>query len=77
MFDALLLLLTRSIMIHQLQVPSMACSACVETITQAIQEIDAAAAVDADPKTKAVQVTTEQSEAAVRDAIANAGYPVS
>ncbi|MEO0373355.1 MAG: heavy-metal-associated domain-containing protein [Cyanobacteria bacterium P01_A01_bin.17] len=64
-------------MIHQLQVPSMACSACVDTITQAVHKIDTAAAVEADPKTKIVQVTTEQSEAVVKDAIATAGYPVS
>ncbi|NJM75361.1 MAG: heavy-metal-associated domain-containing protein [Acaryochloridaceae cyanobacterium RU_4_10] len=35
-----------------LTVPSMACSACAETIAKAVRSIDAAAQVTADPKTK-------------------------
>ncbi len=63
-------------MAYQLQVPSMACSACVDSITQAVLKIDADATVEADTKTKAVQVTTLQPEAVIRDAISAAGYPV-
>ena len=61
----------------ELTVPSMACSACAETITNAIQGIDAAAKVEADPKTKLVKVETQQPDNVVKDAIASAGYPVS
>ena len=60
----------------ELKVPSMACSACVETISQAVTAIDPKAKVDADTKTKVVQVETQQPETKVREAIAKAGYPV-
>ena len=60
----------------QLKVPKMACSACVNTITKAVQAIDSAATVEADVKTKLVTVQTAKSESDVRNAIASAGYPV-
>lgn len=60
----------------QLKVPSMACSACAETITKAIQGVDPAATVQADPKTKAVVIDTTVEGEVVKAAIAAAGYPV-
>ena len=57
-------------------VPNLACSACVETVTQAIQAIDTTAQVKADSKTKQVEVTTNASEAAIKQAIVDAGYTV-
>jgi copper chaperone len=60
----------------ELKVPSMACSACAETITKAVTAMDPTAKVEADPKTKLVKVETQQLEAVVREAIASAGYPV-
>lgn len=60
----------------ELTVPNMACSACSETITKAIQAIDPAAAVQADPKTKQVNIETQASEAAIKQAITAAGYTV-
>ncbi len=60
----------------ELKVPSMACSACADTITKAVQTIDPDAKVTADPKTKLVAVETQQSETVVKAAIATAGYPV-
>ena len=60
----------------QLTVPSMACSACGDTITKAIAKLDPNAEVKADPKTKLVTVETIQPETAIREAIASAGYPV-
>lgn len=59
----------------QFNVPSMACSACAETITKAVKSIDASAKVQADPKTKVVNVETQASDQAVKAAIAAAGYP--
>lgn len=64
------------IMTLQLTVPNMACSACSDTITKAIQAIDPAATVQADPKTKQVQVDTQATEAAIKQAITDAGYTV-
>ncbi len=60
----------------QLKVPTMACSACSDTLTKAIQAIDPTATIQADPKTKLVEVDTQASETAIRDAIAAAGYTV-
>ncbi|HEY9649160.1 MAG TPA: heavy-metal-associated domain-containing protein [Coleofasciculaceae cyanobacterium] len=60
----------------ELKVPSMACSACADTITKAVKTVDGDATVQADPKTKLVSVETQASEAAIKDAITAAGYPV-
>ena len=54
----------------------MACSACGETITKAINTVDAAANVQAAPQTKLVNIHTQASEAAITDAITAAGYSV-
>jgi copper chaperone len=60
----------------QLKVPNMACSACGDTITQAIQAIDPAAKVQADSKTKWVTIETQAAEATVKAAVTAAGYTV-
>jgi len=52
----------------------MACSACADTITKAVQDVDPTAEVTADPKTKQVNIDTQTSEMTVREAIATAGY---
>ncbi|MBV8884336.1 MAG: heavy-metal-associated domain-containing protein [Chroococcidiopsidaceae cyanobacterium CP_BM_RX_35] len=59
----------------QLKVPKIACSACVDTITQAVAAIDPAAKVEADTKTKIVSIETQKPETAIKQAIAVAGYP--
>ncbi|MBE9191542.1 heavy-metal-associated domain-containing protein [Gloeocapsopsis crepidinum LEGE 06123] len=58
-----------------LKVPKMACSACVNTITKAIKSVDANATVQAEPKTKLVNVETQASETVVKEALASVGYP--
>ena len=60
----------------QLTVPNMACSACSDTITKAIKAIDPAATVQADTKTKQVNIETQAPETAIKQAITNAGYTV-
>lgn len=60
----------------QFKVPNMACSACVTTISNAIIAIDPTAKVEADPKTKFVNIETQQSEPAVKQVITAAGYSV-
>jgi len=64
------------IMTLQLTVPNMACSACGETITNAVKAVDPVATVQADPKTKLVNIETQQSETAIKQAITDAGYTV-
>lgn len=63
-------------MTYEFTVPDMACSACSDTITKAIQAIDAAATVQTDVKTKQVSVDTQIAEADLRRAIAEAGYTI-
>ncbi|OWY67781.1 heavy metal transporter [cyanobacterium TDX16] len=60
----------------QLKVPNMACSACGQTITKAIKAIDPTAIVQTEPKTKQVNIETQVSQAAVKEAITAAGYSV-
>ncbi|BCX09723.1 copper chaperone [Fischerella thermalis CCMEE 5330] len=59
-----------------LKVPNMACSACVESITKAVKTVDPAAIVQADTKTKLVQIETQAAEVAITEAITAAGYTV-
>ena len=61
----------------QLKVPGIACSACVNTVTKAIKSIDANATVDADTKTKIVNVQSQQPEDKIKEIIADAGYSAS
>ncbi|MEO3706794.1 heavy-metal-associated domain-containing protein [Trichormus azollae] len=59
----------------KLTVPGMACSACANNITNAVKAIDANANVEADLKTKLVNVDTQASETAIKQALVAAGYP--
>jgi copper chaperone len=59
----------------QLKVPKIACAACVDTVTKAVKSVDATALVEADTKAKTVSIETQQSEAAIKKAIAAVGYP--
>jgi copper chaperone len=70
------LFLSRKSMTLQLTVPNMSCSVCANTITKALQAVDANASVQADPTTKLVNVETQASETAIKEALAAAGYPV-
>jgi copper chaperone len=60
----------------QLKVPDMACSACVETITQAVLALDPSAQVSTDLQTKQVQIESQHTEASLREAIVAAGYTI-
>lgn len=60
----------------QLKVPNMACSACSDKITKAIQAIDPTATVQADTKTKLIEIETQAPEPTVREAITTAGYTI-
>ncbi|ATS19048.1 heavy-metal-associated domain-containing protein [Synechococcus sp. PCC 6717] len=60
----------------KLYVPDMACSACRDTITAAIQAIDPAVTVRADLETKWLQIETTAPEPRVRQVIQRAGYTI-
>lgn len=62
-------------MTTQLKVPNIACSACVDTVNKAIKSVDANATVEADTKNKIVNVQSQQSEAKIKEIIAEVGYP--
>jgi copper chaperone len=64
------------LMIWQLTIPNMACSACVTNITSAVQAVDAQAALSADLPSKVVSIDSQLSLAAIAEAITQAGYPV-
>ena len=52
-----------------LTVPTLACSACVETVTKAFHSVDAIAQVATDPRTKQVSIVTNAAETDIRRAI--------
>ncbi|MEB3311803.1 MAG: heavy-metal-associated domain-containing protein [Snowella sp.] len=60
----------------QLTVSSIACDACATAITNAIQQQFPDAQVDVDVPTKLVTVKTAASEAAIKQAITEAGHEV-
>ncbi|MGB3236673.1 MAG: heavy-metal-associated domain-containing protein [Geitlerinemataceae cyanobacterium] len=60
----------------QLKVPDMACSACANTIDQAVKQVDANAKVEADVTAKTVTIETQQPVEAIKKAIVAAGYTV-
>ncbi|WP_250126546.1 heavy-metal-associated domain-containing protein [Chroococcidiopsis sp. CCMEE 29] len=57
----------------QLMVPKLACSSCVKTVTGAVITVDSKATIQADTKTKLVNIETQASKAAIKEAIALAG----
>ncbi|MEM6714557.1 MAG: heavy-metal-associated domain-containing protein [Cyanobacteria bacterium P01_D01_bin.6] len=60
----------------QFKVPSIVCDGCAETVTKAIQSLDAGAKVDINVETKDVSAETTASEEAIREAIAAKGHTV-
>lgn len=57
-------------------IPDMACSACSTTITNAVQALDPTATVQADTKTKQVNIDTQAPETEIKQAITAAGYTI-
>ncbi len=56
-------------------VPKLACSACVETISQAIRQRDPQAQLEADLKTKQVVISCGCSPEELRQVLTQVGYP--
>ena len=58
-------------------VPTIACDVCIQTLTQAIQKLDAAAMVTGDVTQKTLEIETQVSEAKIKAAIAQVGHEYS
>ena len=63
-------------MLTTFTVPDMACGACVDKITQAINSIDPQAIIIANSQTKLVQIESEIPIVNLETAIVAAGYTV-
>ena len=60
-----------------LSVPSIGCASCIETITKAIQTVDASAIVIGDAATKSLDIESQLTEVKIRELIAIAGHKAS
>lgn len=60
-----------------LSVPSIGCASCIETITKAIQTVDASAIVTGDAATKSLDIESQLTEVKIRELIAIAGHKAS
>ncbi|MEM1393502.1 MAG: heavy-metal-associated domain-containing protein [Cyanobacteria bacterium P01_D01_bin.116] len=58
-----------------LKVPKLACSACIDRVTKAVMSVDSSATVEANTKTKMVNVRTLYPEAQIKQVLVSAGYP--
>jgi copper chaperone len=57
-------------------VPDMACGACADSITKAVQSLDPAAKVETDLDSKEVKISSSINELSLTQAIQKAGYTV-
>jgi copper chaperone len=60
----------------QLKVSSIVCSGCAQTITKAVQSLDAEAKVEVDLEAKTVTIKGKPSEESLKQAIAATGHTV-
>ena len=56
-------------------IPNMTCGGCANSVTKALQTVDSKALVSADPAKRQVVIDTSASEASLRAALEEAGYP--
>ena len=59
----------------QFHVEDMMCGGCAKSVAKALTNLDKDAKVQADPETRTVKVETSAPLAAVRKALADAGFP--
>jgi copper chaperone len=57
------------------RIENMTCFGCARSVTRAIQSVDSAALVKADPENRRIEVQTSASRAQIEAALAKAGYP--
>jgi len=58
----------------QFHIENMTCGGCVRGVTKAIQSVDPAAQVSADPATHKVDILTSAPRGELATALANAGF---
>jgi copper chaperone len=61
----------------EFNVEAMSCGHCVSAVTQAVKSLDPQAKVEVDLATHKVRVESTRDEAAVAQALSDAGYPPS
>lgn len=61
----------------ELTLKDMTCGHCVRTVTQTVQKLDPQARVEIDLPHQRVKIETQQPPEAVRQALAEEGYPAS
>jgi len=61
----------------QLNIEDMSCGGCVSNITEALEKLDVSVTVVADLESRSIEVSTNASEAQIREALKNASYPAS
>ena len=59
----------------QFHIENMTCGGCARRVSKAIQSLDAAARVDADPSTRKVEVTSSRTRSEIEAVLVEAGYP--
>lgn len=59
----------------QFHIQNMTCFGCARSVTAAIQSVDKAAVVKADPENRKVDVETSAARAEIEAVLAEAGYP--
>ncbi|PPE68030.1 heavy-metal-associated domain-containing protein [Caldimonas caldifontis] len=61
----------------ELTLKDMTCGHCVRTVTQTVQKLDPQARIEIDLPAQRVKIETQQPPEAVRQALAEEGYPAS
>lgn len=59
----------------QFHIQNMTCFGCARSVTAAIQSVDKAAVVKADPESRKVDVETSAARAELEAVLAEAGFP--
>jgi copper chaperone len=59
----------------QFHIQNMTCFGCARSVTAAIQSVDKAAVVKADPENRKVEVETSAARADLEEVLAEAGFP--
>ena len=61
----------------QFHIDNLTCSGCARSVTKAIQSVDKAAVINADPENRKIDVETSATRAEIKMVLAEAGYPAS
>ncbi len=59
----------------QFHIENMTCFGCARSVTKAIQSVDKAAVIKADPESRKIEVESSATRAEIEAVLAEAGYP--